>query len=166
MCEVGVVMAIGAGISAIASGVSTGIQIDAQQKAAGAQAEAAERNAQVAMAQRQDLLQRGLAEAKRAERAGRAASGTARAQLASSDLAVAGTAAAAVDRSNVNAAIDAARIRATAARQAWGIEQEAYGLGQSAEQARQAGVLGSVATGLQGANQIIQTGISFAKSAA
>ena len=162
MCSVEGVMAAGAIISAIATGVQTGIGIDAEQKKAAAAAKEAERNAGLARSQSADITAKGEWEASKTEAAGRDAESKALAGIAASGVALSGSAENLTVASRFNALADANRIRAAAAKQAWGLGEEATDYLDRAAQARQAGVLGSVSVGISGGSQILQQGMSFA----
>lgn len=109
-------------------------------------------NATIADYQRRDVIQRGAADAARVEAEGRRFASDARTNIAAGN--VEGTALdKAVLESSYNAALDAARLRANAARAAWGLKNEEDELRARARDAKEAGFLGAFGTSLSGGAQ-------------
>lgn len=145
MCAPALIPAIIGGVGALAS---TGLGVKGQLDESSFSAQQEENNAKLAMAQRADILQRGESQAARAEEEGREFASSAQAALATSG--VIGSTQGLELKSRVSAAQDAAAIRGTAARQAFGFEQEAEQRRAQAKRTRHAGVLGAVGTGISG----------------
>lgn len=125
-----------------------------QKDAADYQAQVDKNNATLLGYQASDVQQRGAQEARAAEVAGAQTQATARTEIAAGGIdPTSGSAANAITRSGINAGLDAARIRAQAAREAWGLKNEIQDLGASAKFRKKAGYLGALGTGLGGIGQ-------------
>jgi hypothetical protein len=162
MCAIAAIPAlIGLGISIASTATATGLQAGAASKAGAAEAETAERNARLARAQRNAEIQRGGYEARRVEAEGRRVGAAAVTQVAKSGISTtSGSAAGAPLVSAMNAQADADRIRAAAARQAWGYETQQVDYRARAREARRAGFLGALSSGISGGAQIGQAVVS------
>jgi hypothetical protein len=127
-----------AGVAA-ASGVTQGINIK----------EAADQNASLKRIQSQQVLQAGTIEAARVARDARSLAGSQRAALAANGVDPnAGTSLAIQEDTYAVAAEDAMMIRNNAARQAWGLQQEASVESELGKQSKFASVLGGFSTAL------------------
>jgi hypothetical protein len=143
--------AAGIGLTAIGTGVSIYSQIQ--------QAKAQERmlrnQAQVAAWQRSDVLRQGAEQASMATAAGRQASAGALAAMGANNIeSTSGSARNIFAMNEVEAARDAATIKANAIRQAWGIGVERRGALDQAKRVRRDAILGALGTGLSGLGSI------------
>ncbi len=159
-----VVAAVISGVAAVAgataAGVSTGVQIDAQQKQAAEQARVSRVNAMLAKAQSNDALTRGEYAAGDIRAAGRRASESARTQVAASGVStVEGSLPNLFAVSEINASRDAQAVKDSAVRQAWGLEIEQKEHRARGQAAYQQGILGSIGTGVSGFSQAASSGI-------
>lgn len=109
-------------------------------------------NAMLTEYQRRDTLSRGGAEAGRVYAEGKNVGSEARAEIAAGNV-DGPSLDTAVLQSRYNAALDAARLRANAAREAWGYANQAQDLRAQARESKRAGILGAFGTGLSGAGQ-------------
>lgn len=145
---------IGMAAAATATGISTGMQIDAAGKAAKESEEQQRRNAALARAQAVDALQRGGQAAGQRIRMGRRLRANALAQSIGPDGAVSYGKMNAAEASLLGTEMDATTIRANAAREAWGFESEAEERSRQAKRTREAGFMSSLSTGIAGGGQI------------
>ena len=146
-------------IAMVATLASTAVGIASQVQQGEYQAKQAQHNAKVAGWQRSDAVQRGAQEASRFERAGRSAAERGLAVGGAGGLDTTdGSIASLFDASAVNARLDAEAARASGHRQAWGFTNEAQDLQARARNARRAGILGGIGTGLSGFGQLVGQG--------
>lgn len=132
---------------------ATGLQIYGQIRRAHVEAQVAENNARLARAHAADSQRRGALVAGETLAEGRRVA--AEATLAAGSGGIdpnSGSMANLTAQSAANAAIDAARIRSNAAREAWGLRAQEADYRRQAKEARKAGLLGAVGTGLSGAS--------------
>lgn len=146
MCEP---MTIAAATAATAAVVGGGIKIAADRRAANFQAAVARNNARLARAQQAQELMLGATEASRIEAAGARAASSARAIIGASGVeSTVGSVANIFGASTMAAAADAERVRANAARRAWGYGAEAQNYLAQGRMAQRASILGGIGTGL------------------
>ncbi len=140
MCAPAVVALIGAGLS-----------MKQQKDAADYQSGVDLNNARLAGYRRSDALQRGASEARRTEIAGGFVADRAAVEIEGGGIdSTTGSAAKAVAASRIYAGIDADRLRANAAREAWGFEHEQKDLEATARFRKKSGYMGALGTGLSG----------------
>lgn len=156
MCAVMAIPAIiGLGISIATTAVSTGLQIDASQKAAAAKQEAAAQNARIVQAQRNAVIQEGGYQARDVEIQGRRAGAAGLTVAAQAGVSTQTGSLKNIPAVSVFKAMsDAETIRSAAARQAWGYDIEEEGYLKEGRAARKAGFLGSLSAGLSGTGQL------------
>lgn len=150
-------------IAMVATLASTAVGVAAQVQQGEAAAQQAANNAQVASWQRAAVMQQGASEAARMEQAGRSVAerGVAVAGAGGLDT-TEGSIASLFDQSAVNAGLDAEAARVSAHRQAWGLANEAQDLRARERNARRAGILGGIGTGLSGFGHLAGQGGDFA----
>lgn len=135
----------------IAALVGSAVQMKKEQEAADYHSAVDRNNARVAGYQRDDAIQRGAYDARRTETAGNTITAAARAEIEGNGIdSTSGSAAAALTASRVNAAADATRIRANAAREAWGFGNEEQDLLATSRFRKESGYLGALGTGVSG----------------
>jgi hypothetical protein len=118
----------------------------------------ARNNAILARYQMRDAVQQGTYRAADIEGEGKRVIGAARAAVSTSGVdSSSGSAANLFTTSAVNAGIDAQRAKSQAARVAWGFANEEQDTLARSRMARQAGILGSVGTGLNGIGNYAQS---------
>lgn len=150
-----VIGAIGAIVGAAAGAVGTGLSIDAQTKQANQQARVAENNALLARYQQADVKRRAAFEANKALLAGRRTSEYAVTALSTGAAdPTSGSMSNLPGVSLMQSAVDAERIRTNAVRAAWGLESEVQDYQARAQSIREAGVIGSIGTGLAGLGRL------------
>lgn len=140
-------------------------QADAQIQETQYAEDIAKKNETLAKMQRADVLQQGSTEAGRARTAGRTAAENAKAQVGASGISLTeGSVPNLFSVSRVNADLDAQAIKASAARGAWGFQNEAEQLSeqqkqlrQRAQYIRQAGALGGLGVDLRTAGSVTST---------
>lgn len=152
--SVAVAGAIAAAVAAAAAAAGTATSIVSQQRAAAARARQAENNARIAEFQKSDAIQRGAFEARRRVIQGRRVASRAEALIGVSGVEATGSALNPLQRIAVNASLDAQTIKANAARAAWGFGVQSSNLLDQARDVRQAGILGSIGTGISGAASV------------
>lgn len=152
--------AVVAGVTIAATVASTAVSIAGQQKGAKGQSEEAERNARLAEAQARDAKLRGAEEARRVELTGARMGAAATTRLAAGGVS-GGTVDSPLTENLYNAEVDANRLRSNAAREAWGYEQQASGYKKQAGYIKEAGVLGSIGTGLSGLGSAAEQSKAF-----
>jgi hypothetical protein len=135
---------------AIAGLAGTALSAYGQYRQGQYEADVADNNARLMDYQRRDAIQRGEYDASDIEKQGMRESSEARAVNAAGNVEGKGVDVAA-DIPRYTSAIDAARVRAQAAREAWGFENEAQDLRARAKAQRKAGILGAFGTTLSGA---------------
>lgn len=130
------------------------VQMYSQWRSAQTQAAAEKANAQALGYQINDATQQGGYDAKRIENQGAATAASARTSIAANGIdSTSGSAADVITSSNANAAVDAARVKSNAARAVWGLKTEQAASLSRAKQAKAAGYLGMLGTGLEGASR-------------
>lgn len=130
------------------------VQMYSQWRSAKAEQNAQEANAKMFGYQIVDATQQGAYEAKRIENEGRATGNAARAAINANGIdSSSGSAADIITTSAVNAAADAARVKANTARAVWGFKAEQSMAKSRARQAGSAGWLGALGAGLSGVGQ-------------
>jgi hypothetical protein len=132
----------------------TAISMYAQHRKGQAEGHVAENNAILARQQAGDAMVRGAEEARSAEIAGRNTASAARVAIGANGV-TGGSTDDIAAVSAANSAMDAATIRANAAREAWGFKSEAKSQSHYAKDAKTAGMLGALGTGLSGAGSIM-----------
>lgn len=135
----------------IAALAQAALSIKQQNDAAEYQAKVDANNVKLAKYQAGDAIQRGGYGARRAEIAGRWAQSQARAQIEAGNISsTSGSAANAITASGINAAADAAQIRANAAREVWGFQNQAADTAASSDLRKRASYMNELGTGVQG----------------
>jgi hypothetical protein len=147
MCAV-VPVAIGVGAASL---IGAGISAYGQYQAGQAEGEIAKNNATLARYEAADAKQRGVQGAAEVMAQGRRTAASARTVLAGSGVDMTVGAPASIPAvSMINAARDAARVKANEARRAWGAKNEAQDQMARAKIAKRAGVLTAAGTSLAG----------------
>jgi hypothetical protein len=150
-----VVAGVGLAISAAATATTIALQQKAQRQAADFQDQQSKNNATLAGHQRADIMRRAKEQESGIINEGRRINASAVAAITAGGLDPSvGTPANLLATSAYSAALDASRIRASAIRAAWGLENEEQQHTSQAEQARRAGVLGVIGTGISGVGQL------------
>lgn len=142
-------MTIAASVGAVGALGGAGLSAYGQYRQGQFDAQVARNNAQLAEYQAADALQRGASEARQIENEGRRIGESARVAIGANNVA-GGSMDQLLAVSAAEAAQDAERVRANAARAAWGFRNEAADQRARARMAKQAGVLGALGTGLSG----------------
>lgn len=142
------------GVLAAVTVAGTALSIGAQLKRGQAESEAAKQNALLIQQQRSDALRLGASDARRAEIEGRKVAGGAKTAIAKNGIELSGSASNLVSASEASAQADAATARANAARKAFGLDIEEDNVRRRGAAARQAGVLGSLGTGLSAIGKV------------
>jgi hypothetical protein len=144
--------AVAVGLASTA--ISAGFQIASTVRANNAASQQAAANARLAGFQSADVTRQGAEQAAAIERSGRAAGAAALAAVGSNNVeSTTGSVANMFAVGQANAAADAARARANAARAAWGVDQEQQDLLAQAQNARRRGFLSATQIGLEGLSQ-------------
>ncbi len=175
MCEVTVIATAIAGAVSLGTEIAGGVmEGEAAKHAAQAQADDLEfqagqemRNAVLARRQATDTMNIGAIVGGELEAEGRNVAASAKAAFSRNDAALSGSNANLVAASEANAAKDAMRVRANAAREAWGFKREAEERTEQASRLRKAreavlhgGYLSQVGTGIRTAGRAVNTAVS------